>query len=356
MRVAVLGSWDEKQNARTGNPWPLLETPAEFRAACREIGRELVRRGHSLIVGSAREHTADCHAALGALEAVRETPAESITAPRIVVVRKSSAGPTAFGEFRRSDPGVFVEHPVAAGSEAAAKLFQARLADALVLVGGGVHTEQAGLAGAACKKPLACIGSFGGAARALNGRFFEAPAYWGYEPGQSRQLLQLQEPFSPVVLKTALEVAWIEGAPKLMLIHGRSPDRDLLKAHLKQSGIGNVVVLADRFHPTEPIPDKFERYAASVDGAIALVTPDDVGGLAADTSETEQRARQNVWIEVGWFWGRLGRSKVLLLTKGKVVIPSDIGNVEHFDYTDDPRKCDPVIAKFIQKLRLGSDI
>ena len=356
MRVAVLGSWDEGQNARPGNRWPLLETPADFRAACREVGRELVRRGHSLIVGSAKEHTADCHAALGALDAVRESPAASFTTPRIVVVRKTSAGPTAFGELRRSDPGVFVEHSVAAGSEAAAKLFQARLADALILVGGAEHTEQAGLAAAACNKPLACIGSFGGAARALNARFFEAPGYWGYEPGQSRQLLQLQEPFSPVVLKMALEVAWIEGAPKLMLIHGRSTDRDVLKAHLELSGIGNVVVLADRFQPTEPIPDKFERYAASVDGAIALVTPDDVGRLAAEAPEIELRARQNVWIEVGWFWGRLGRSKVLLLTKGKVAIPSDIGNVEHFNYTDDPLQCDAAIQKFIQRLRLGSDI
>ena len=249
-----------------------------------------------------------------------------------------------------------MEHPVSAGTEAAAKLFQARLADALVLIGGGEHTEHAGLAGAACSKPLACIGSFGGAARALNRRFFEAPAYWGYTPGQSSQLLQLQEPFSSVVLKTALEVAWIEGAPKLMLIHGRSTDRETLRAHLERSGIGHVVVLADKFHPTEPIPDKFERYAASVDGAIALVTPDDVGGLATGSSQIELRARQNVWIEVGWFWGRLGRSKVLLLTKGKVEIPSDIGNVERFDYTDDPLLCGPAIQKFIERLRLGSDI
>jgi len=47
---------------------------------------------------------------------------------------------------------------------------------------------------------------------------------------------------------------------------------------------------------------------------------------------------------------------VLLLTKGKVVIPSDIGNVEHFDYADDPLQCDPAIQRFIQRLRLGSDI
>jgi predicted nucleotide-binding protein len=139
------------------------------------------------------------------------------------------------------------------------------------------------------------------------------------------------------------------------VIHGRSPDRDTLKSHLERLGVGKVVVLVDEFEPTTPIPDKFERYATSVDGAIALVTPDDLGSAAEELAATEARARQNVWLEVGWFWGRRGRSKVLLLTKGKVAIPSDIGNVEHYDYDDDPRERDPQIKKFIHKLRFGSD-
>ena len=70
---------------------------------------------------------------------------------------------------------------------------------------------------------------------------------------------------------------------------------------MEPSGIGDVVVLAERFQPTEPILDKFERCAASVDGAIALMTPDDVGRLHAETAATELQARQNAWIEGGWF-------------------------------------------------------
>ena len=76
----------------------------------------------------------------------------------------------------------------------------------------------------------------------------------------------------------AFERAGIEGAPKLMVIHGRSTDRDVLKKYLLEY-VKRVIVLTDEFDATQPIPIKFERAASSVDGAIALVTPEDVGKL-----------------------------------------------------------------------------
>ena len=107
--------------------------------------------------------------------------------------------------------------------------------------------------------------------------------------------------------------------------------------------------------PTEPIPLKFERFAASVDGAIALMTPDDVGGLATGPATTAPRARENVWVEVGWFWGHRGRSKLLLLRKGGVVLPTDLGNVESYEYTSSPEERAPEIQRFIARLRSASD-
>lgn len=348
MRVAVLGSWHDRAN------FPLSDTRASFQAACRSVGRELVQRGHSLIVGSDEDHTADSHAALGALDMLRASAAP-VAHPRILVVRAAGAGaPRVFDDPRRSDPGVFVEHPLRVASQAVVKLVQTKLADAVILIGGAEHTEQAGLAAAVGAKPLACIGSFGGAAAALNQRFIDAPATWGYSAQQTRRLPQLQEPFSPAVLQVALDTAWIEGAPKLMLIHGRSSDRDVLKQRLLQQG-GRVIVLTDEFAPSQPIPLKFERYAASVDGAIALLTPDDVGALATDASAGAPRARENVWVEVGWFWGRRGRDKLLLLKKGEVSIPSDLGNVEHYSYDVSPTEREREIRSFIDRLRSASD-
>ena len=57
------------------------------------------------------------------------------------------------------------------------------------------------------------------------------------------------------------------------------------------------------------LPAKFESLAQRVDAAIVLVTPDDVGGLRdRSDSALRVRARQNVWVEFGWFWGALGLS------------------------------------------------
>ena len=350
MRVAVLGSWcPENRDA-----WGLLETQEQFGDACRRIGRALVERGHSLIVGTDAAHTADAHAALGAVEYLAQLGA-AVDAPRIMVVRPQARdGSRSFDTWRRTHPGVFVELPVDAASWAVVKLVQTQLADALVLVGGAEKTEQAGLTAAVGRKPLACIGSFGGAAARLNRRFVTAPATWGCEPGQTTRLLGLQEPFGDALLREALQVAWIEGAPKIMIIHGRSTDRDALKEYLLLH-VGRVVVLADEYAATQPIPQKVERFAASVDGASALLTPDDTGGLAGKPDAQQSRARENVWIEVGWFWGRRGRDKLLLLRKGDTTIPSDLGNVDHGGYVSDPRECREVIGQFIERLRAASD-
>ncbi|HEV7609883.1 MAG TPA: hypothetical protein VGO61_21285 [Steroidobacteraceae bacterium] len=61
MRVAVLGSWREKDAQR----WRLLETQEAFAQACRRLGRELIESGHSLIVGTDALRTADGNAAAG---------------------------------------------------------------------------------------------------------------------------------------------------------------------------------------------------------------------------------------------------------------------------------------------------
>jgi hypothetical protein len=354
MRVAVLGSWRDEDVSG----WKLRGTAGEFGAACRQVGAELIRRGHSLVIGSGSHHTADGNAARGAIEALNAAgPPGSLR--RILVIRpgeddRARREVDEFLDVRRTRPGLVVPYDIDAASWAAVKFVQVQFADAVILVGGAEKTEQAGLAAIVSRKPLACIGSFGGAAAALNRRFLAAPAIWGLTARDTRDLPLLQEPFGPLVLGTALDAAWIEGAPKLMIVHGRSPDRDVLERYLRER-VGRVIVLANEFAPTEPIPTKFERFASSVDGAIVLLTPDDVGGLAGEGAATAPRARENVWIEVGWFWGRRGRGKLLLLRKGGVGVPSDLGNVEHYEYDTSPEECSAAIERFIARLRSASD-
>jgi predicted nucleotide-binding protein len=67
--------------------------------------------------------------------------------------------------------------------------------------------------------------------------------------------------------------------------------------------------------------EKFEAHA-DVGFAIVLLTPDDVGG--SKDGIQSPRPRQNVILELGYFIGRLGRSRVSALRVGDLELPSDI--------------------------------
>lgn len=96
--------------------------------------------------------------------------------------------------------------------------------------------------------------------------------------------------------------------------------------------------LQNRLHFPEPtilmqkpnsgrtIIEKFEDYAEQVDGAMVLLTPDDLVGQ--DVNQTN-RARQNVIFELGYFVAKFGRKsgRVMLLHLGDTEIPSDLNGV-----------------------------
>lgn len=50
--------------------------------------------------------------------------------------------------------------------------------------------------------------------------------------------------------------------------------------------------------------------------------------------EAEGRPRQNVIFEMGYLMGRLTRSRLCILQKGQVEIPSDINGIDSIKYAD----------------------
>lgn len=72
------------------------------------------------------------------------------------------------------------------------------------------------------------------------------------------------------------------------------------------------------------IIEKFEDYS-DVGFAVVLMTPDDQGGLRGE--EPQDRVRQNVVFELGYFIGKLGRNRVMTLVDGNIEIPTDISGV-----------------------------
>jgi predicted nucleotide-binding protein len=142
---------------------------------------------------------------------------------------------------------------------------------------------------------------------------------------------------------------------RALIIHGHDDRnlfalKDLLQSKLR---LPEPVVMAQQMVPGASLPEKFERLAARVGFAVALLTPDDVGALAG--ADLRPRARQNVLVEIGWFWGRLGRDRILLLVKEQVEWPSDLEGVEFYRFRNGVEEVSEKVRDFFEAHRSAKE-
>jgi predicted nucleotide-binding protein len=111
---------------------------------------------------------------------------------------------------------------------------------------------------------------------------------------------------------------------KIFIVHGHdNAPREAVARFLDRCGFISVI-LHEQANQGNTIIEKFEAHS-DVGFAVVLLTPDDVGG--PKSGPTSPRARQNVILELGYFIGRLGRSKVCAMKVGELELPSDIFGV-----------------------------
>lgn len=118
----------------------------------------------------------------------------------------------------------------------------------------------------------------------------------------------------------------------VFIVHGHdSVSMFELKDFLVSLGL-NPMVLFQLDDLGLTIVEKFEHYASQCEFAIALLTPDD---KVADklTGLDVWRARQNVYLEIGWFMRKMGRPRVVLLYKGLIELPSDLLGILYLPFT-----------------------
>lgn len=119
---------------------------------------------------------------------------------------------------------------------------------------------------------------------------------------------------------------------KVFLVHGHDDAmRQTVARYLEQLDFV-VIELSEQPNMGKTIIEKLEANA-DVDFVVVLLTPDDIGAKAGSL-ELVTRARQNVIFELGFFLGRLGRERVVLLYKPAVEIPSDFHGVVYILYDD----------------------
>lgn len=111
---------------------------------------------------------------------------------------------------------------------------------------------------------------------------------------------------------------------KIFIVHGHDEGaRQTVARFIERIGF-EAIILSEQANKGRTIIEKIEAHG-DVGFAVVLLTPDDVGGKAADS--LRPRARQNVLLELGYFIAKLGRERVCTLAKGDLEIPTDFAGV-----------------------------
>ncbi|EMI20875.1 Signal transduction response regulator, receiver region domain protein [Rhodopirellula maiorica SM1] len=131
-------------------------------------------------------------------------------------------------------------------------------------------------------------------------------------------------------LEYHLKEILVEQASNVFISHGHN---ELLKLKLKdfvQNRYGKTPVILSEL-PSEglTIVEKLEKASKSCKCAIILMTKDD------QTHDGGVRARQNVIHEIGFFQGKYGRKKVMLLAEKGVEMFSNISGIVRIEFDAD---------------------
>jgi len=114
----------------------------------------------------------------------------------------------------------------------------------------------------------------------------------------------------------------------IFLAHGQNDgERERVARFLERLEL-KVTILQEQADRNRTVIQKFLDHSSDVGFAVVLLTADDRGGPKSSKYEEQKfRARQNVWLELGFFLGRLGQSRVCALYEEGVEIPSDYSGV-----------------------------
>lgn len=110
---------------------------------------------------------------------------------------------------------------------------------------------------------------------------------------------------------------------RVFLVHGHDVGaKESAARFLEKIGL-QPIILHEQANEGRTVIEKFEAFS-DVSFAVILLTPDDVGAVAAKAADLSRRARQNVVLELGYFTEKLGRRKVCALYVSGVEVPSDL--------------------------------
>jgi len=117
----------------------------------------------------------------------------------------------------------------------------------------------------------------------------------------------------------------------VFIVHGHDEANALkLDALIRDRFKLRTIVLRFEANRGRTLIDKFEQEAARANFALVLLSPDDL----IDVKDAPYlQARPNVFFELGWFYGRLGRERTTIVWKRGGKLPTDLDGVGRVEFT-----------------------
>lgn len=121
---------------------------------------------------------------------------------------------------------------------------------------------------------------------------------------------------------------------KVFIVHGHNDTMKLATARtLEKLGL-KPIILHEQANAGDTIIEKFTRHS-DVGFAVVLLSADDFGyPKTGNSANARPRARQNVIFELGFFFGKLGRKRVVAIVEQTTNFekPSDVDGVVYVSY------------------------
>jgi predicted nucleotide-binding protein len=164
--------------------------------------------------------------------------------------------------------------------------------------------------------------------------FMITPA--GVRTGESTALLEQELPVDGNSSTTTSERE-VNVSKKVFIVHGQNHAvRDQIDLFLTKELRLDTKIMQDEPNGGRTLPEKFEDIADDCGFAVFILSADDQ--LTDKDGAIVLRARQNVILEVGYFWGKLGRRhKIAVLVEhaDRIELPSDMQGLGWIAITPD---------------------
>ena len=146
-------------------------------------------------------------------------------------------------------------------------------------------------------------------------------------------IVELQKPADVFTSQENAPMTGSSESRRVFLVHGHDEAVKQMVARFLEKLNLDVVILHEQPNKGRTVIEKFEEHS-DVGYAVVLLTPDDICGSASEPSKQKTRARQNVVLELGYFFGKLGRERVCAIYVEGVEIPSDIHGVLYVPFDE----------------------